>query len=988
YENGDSVHFENAEFLEFLAAKEILKKFNNPQKIHDLIYNKDWNCFHNSWYNTISYIALIDVAFLILLIDFICKKEIDQHEEILGFVLPQEGENLKSLGSINRSNIFDKIFKYYQETRTFINFYVSRSLADYITIRDLIKLEELKIDKDELLFSNVLTLIKDYSKKGEIEKANHSFWIEKFDTDFLLKHDHLRNYAELLTHFRDKIRLVKLLSRSWIKNDLFFFIVESIQSLDPNSESTIQLIFKARQKGSSYDAPRFDAITSREGIIHFLKYVIKSRQEISSYSLYDIRNEVLEYVEKVAENIERNYDHEIAKLIKLVIFNHPWYESYGVFYNLISKILVKYEPESVVEYVKLKGGDTTKYNYHFLREYSSFEYASEILDHLISNDLQDIAVGVFYNVLLTENPDKIKIDALAKQKLQINYKQIENNNQEIEKKNNASSLAAYNKFMLKIEPKQGEYMTDVFRYYHAWRKIIKPLVTDDNKAKIESLIYARFNTFNRGKYKIRREGNQFYYPGIMQEIDDSFHLIDDFNIDLSSYRNTMLKMLPYSHSFRPRDILGNLTNSEIKYLKDFYEKQDFDFWKIKLTSFLDVVKRTKSPYLVGILKELLLSEKIFDDYNTKDILRCLGMYKNESSFIKSFMDKSNNLKTKLLCAQLLVNTKEYGDKMDEWMFNYYQKNVGKINYEWDPTLITINKQVNRLTGKKWKHQFNVLFKKGLGLLKEGRISSGEDCLSTYRNFILNNLHLFSEKEVNKIFELASSASREIENYGGRRVLISFENEIKESYLKIGEKITLKKVHSYLTKLECTDEAKVYNAEDLKDLVLNAFDIEIVPWAKDSHKLLNKDLYSITKKDSQSKSPKRENETLIQKTIVPQQIYNTLLSNGFNNTDIVMSSESRLLNDNRIDFQISCGLVGKVLLEIKLSDNQELQSKNSIKNYKDKFLQYVDRTHSDFGIIAIFQVSKKNIKEPIVENLRKEYADCSNIYFKWVPLPDS
>jgi hypothetical protein len=117
------------------------------------------------------------------------------------------------------------------------------------------------------------------------------------------------------------------------------------------------------------------------------------------------------------------------------------------------------------------------------------------------------------------------------------------------------------------------------------------------------------------------------------------------------------------------------------------------------------------------------------------------------------------------------------------------------------------------------------------------------------------------------------------------------------------------------------------------------------------------------------------EDLIQKTLKIQ-LEHILHNNGIRQSDI--SREPQLLDDKRVDFKISYGFLGPVLIEIKTTSNTEIKNKKERNAYKPKLIQYINGYNAVFCYFLIFQVSKKYKFSTYKKELSKLYGDCEKL----------
>lgn len=123
-----------------------------------------------------------------------------------------------------------------------------------------------------------------------------------------------------------------------------------------------------------------------------------------------------------------------------------------------------------------------------------------------------------------------------------------------------------------------------------------------------------------------------------------------------------------------------------------------------------------------------------------------------------------------------------------------------------------------------------------------------------------------------------------------------------------------------------------------------------------------------------KEKNRNAEDFIQKTI-KYPIENALLKRGFRPSDLRIKREEQLLDDKRVDFTVSYGLVGQILIELKLDNNTDAKvTRKEGREYSKTLHQYIKGTNSDFGIFLIFNVDSEQPKfEKQMQDLIQHYS---------------
>ncbi len=102
----------------------------------------------------------------------------------------------------------------------------------------------------------------------------------------------------------------------------------------------------------------------------------------------------------------------------------------------------------------------------------------------------------------------------------------------------------------------------------------------------------------------------------------------------------------------------------------------------------------------------------------------------------------------------------------------------------------------------------------------------------------------------------------------------------------------------------------------------------------------------------------------------------MVKRGFRETDCSIVREEQLLDDNRLDFTVRYGLIGSIMIELKLGHQSEAKP---TRKYIEKLKHYMAGSNSDYGLFVIFNVKdeKNNFNKQMI-SLSKLYENLDNI----------
>jgi hypothetical protein len=186
----------------------------------------------------------------------------------------------------------------------------------------------------------------------------------------------------------------------------------------------------------------------------------------------------------------------------------------------------------------------------------------------------------------------------------------------------------------------------------------------------------------------------------------------------------------------------------------------------------------------------------------------------------------------------------------------------------------------------------------------------------------------------------------------------------EYMLYIGKPQSIAECIQKYNNLKETQYLDIATSVDLVELVKKVINEDMRRWVEDegAYKFIQE--------------ARKKQEDLIQKTIKTQ-FENGLLKRGLRNEcDIIR--EHQLLDGKRVDFLISYGFTGPVLIETKRLDNQEIVNHRKRRWYKKKLLQYIEATQSALGIFLIFRINDKYTLKDYLPKVKDVYKDDHNV----------
>lgn len=320
--NNTSIEFENTEFREYLAAKEITRLGNVEQVIFDLAVNPNLRDMYPSWYNTIKFLIDFQPSLLTKVIQFgkIKSGEIKSHD-YFRFIVNVQSDKISTNDKIE---IFLTVFEYYQTQAYWVDYDILSALTNYFSrplepvIKGYIEENQDFTDSYYVRVGNVLMLIYEVLKKG-ITSIDMDYWKHKVIELTEVDNDVIkRTSVKILGFFNDISLLQKVFDNI---NDSSRMVWESLidtcTKINPNDHFTIDCIITGVKRGYLFTKDNLSLVEESDSI----KYLLKCLIDDNKFMIRFIEDESIEDKQYsiIINNIKANWDTEIANLSEQLI---------------------------------------------------------------------------------------------------------------------------------------------------------------------------------------------------------------------------------------------------------------------------------------------------------------------------------------------------------------------------------------------------------------------------------------------------------------------------------------------------------------------------------------------------------------------------------------------------------------------------------------------------------------------------------------------
>lgn len=1004
------LEFENQDFLDYLASKELSRFEKIEQVFFDIAVEPHLKEVYTPWFYVMPFVLEQNPNMINIILDFLEKNSNKTLREKYFEVITNI--DTKNLNQKIKSRIFNFVFNYHTEHKQIIR---TKNLALYYIENEhyqkIIHLLEIyDIGADIISIINVINLLKEISKYNNLDIEKIDFIKSKFLYFLKLNRD---TYEILHSCILSAISSIMKNDFEWLKNNIYFIFEKGIDTqykfaktcykIAPNDKFSIDIYFKCDE---FYQKNKRDGYITIDSTLKYivnidnvdgLKYVLelfindieKNLNVVFKYSyLPNFGKQIKIFLFNIAKEVDI-----LLGLLKDLFFKYLlsrlyYDETKKNFFNSIFEMIAQKDEKYVFSILdKFCKLDKNKLFYfdniliHCLSDFFNIDNFEEINKKLIEIYKDDETLKNTYKHICSKInlDDNLKEYIISKCNLQISVLSTEKNAEknidlnyiceEWEKQIMNYSIYPFSLFKYYIKNKKNLELCINFKENKDRMISIAKKIISQNPLK-ESLVIKNDNNHFTLKQiiAIYSDAIEFLYKENIEFIKDEQNLIDNvfrylpFNIN-SEYEST-LKLAKNPSPEAIEDILDVYSGKREDDLRIYHPQNFIEFYKISKI-------KEAEPILIKMLNDdkidkyihKLIIHTLPKEVLSKDILNEYICEKNENDefyeliLMKLIYDfKDNEAFRKVL--SILVNRgmnivlpdkQEYlmGTKLDT--NTEFIRNFIKLDY-----LVEHDKS---------------FLKYAIKLRQEKKFLNAsyfEEIVKMHLNILLNK----------KSFEPIIEIEKFLQENNSEKYLHYFVNEfkgLKEIYLDslTKPKHIMEAIKAY-KKSKDNEYITVNSTYHLLEIVKDSISNEIKNWIEIEGAY--KHIGELSKKDTNTNA-----EEFIQKSI-KSQIELSLVKKGLRHTDIKIKREEQTLDDKRTDFTINYGFIGQVLLELKLSHNSESKpTRKDGKGYKEKLIKYIDATSSDYGLFIIFNTQENKIDfEKQIEKLIKLYENQENI----------
>jgi len=1019
---GDTIQFDNTEFQEYLAAKELLRMGQRSQILFDLIIEPNLKHIYKNWYDVLRYVIELDAEQVMPIVGLLKQKgEYLVADDFFTLVATVDNEKLDNK---DKTQIFDTMFEYFQKSYSYLDLIQARRVAEFYqpeNYKHYAVTNTVTSIYNERFFINQIHIVDHLLRTDKLTAVQKQYWKEQLKAGAQNQGfpQSQQNCLYALGNIEDLSVFEEMVSKfNFGDKELADAFIFSCSKVNANCQFTIDIIFENIRAGNGNTSSDFNNVTETKWLNYILTKLLEDEELLKLYVEGRNHHPYSDDYYVLLLNIEKSWSEvlqsKLKNLLNTLVHNSEieGHYSEGIIKQLIL-LLSRKEEDFVFELLHII---PEYFNYYSLERTFCQIIKVKHIDRLIAEadevqHILDIVEQVLQQIKRTpENPEKDEIYEAGRSYFPEKYSRWE----AMAKFNEENSgRSAYYRFVKELEPTPGKINFNVFSTFYKNINVMRSMVTG---VQIERLQFVLKNAFRNNDieksftYQIKKEGDKFPSSQSNYFIADyGFYLKVALELDLAeelkNYRRYFVQYMPFAHADDVEYILnylGKLDENDIQDLLRIVTDRSDNYLEYFPYSFIKIIGALKRTEFIPFLKAFISNAET-QDYIRKEAIECLGnsfadsnqvLYTYFQELFEKFNNEKNDELTKAANQYLISKFKDAAaiqwrfEEIKRKAFPFVRVYSDVVRYipDWEDeldSLMFLNSVID-LGDASLIPQFQDLLIFSFELRKKNDFIEYSDYLqrNVYQYYLtLKNIASYKYLKELKGFIAASSYKEESKSfkYHLRNLEIAYiekigaPNNIADSIKKYNE-LKLKRYQPILTSLELFHVIQEVIDEDIITF------IQKEGFYRPTEYFIGGRSRAAKATTSGRKAYAYINEDAIQKTIKIQ-IENGLLKREFRDADI--HREVQLYDDKRLDLLISYGFVGPVMVELKLLHNPEILVPQERVRYKSKIKQYLAGSYSEYGIYLVFKVKDNASHNAALNNLREEYKDIEALEVKLI-----
>lgn len=1010
-DNHDSLEFDNVEFQEYLAAKEITR-FPDPKlTAFSLAVEPTLNELHPSWFNALTFLVDMHGELVESIVEFSgIRGDTVVDEAFLNFL----GRiNMPSIPNKLRVPLFLDVFNYHQRLLQWLPLNLAASLAPLFdtSLETILRTQIADADKETearrfVPLGNIALLVGQLFKNtANIDREYWKQELVKFVSD---QNDNgvLQRYALHSLKFTGDPKVLSDLPGDLVTRDelLSRAFLALCTELDPETPRSLESFFEATLTGQIDARYGFYALRHPPALKSFLtKYIADPRFRLTFLEKASVFKEqdatIVEHISAVA-------DDELLLLSQQAIVASLQLDTAhdakrSQFVLSLGRMLKHAVPSFLTEIIDKILAANPQSGLFF-----ASEFFAAILDETdlpsfvkaMSVAEQDrIAFNVLQLIRASGKDGSEKIFEAGRALLPAQYNQWDEWQRSDRKQSeNAYNAQVLSEFRTLLEPTPGKYSPAVFAFYLQNTKSIEPSLTQRERDRFLDLLGGSvFNIIDPSNYPLTaveiQEGHATSYnvSGHIDVFGSALLAADRLGMDITKFRQRIINYIPFAYGDHLSAILRlcpKISVAELKAVIDTYIQRKSDLWRHQPGSFIYVVERHHIEAAVPVL-QMMARESQFPASTRIQAMTVAESLAPDKLFLQELANNGGSepqtANEGVIDASVGLLIAVHSDPAA------IRRRVSEVLTRATPFVSIsgvhpVSSLEEELTGGRgfasplfkvrvrgFEDDYLQLLDRAMELWPKGKE------FYPYSTYLWDIVYAYFDnlKEAGS-FEPLQILERKVaslKDSDGSNWLAAKMSKLRRSYLAfLGKPQNIAEAIQKYNIARVHDNKKIANSNDLVYQLREVIEKDLKHWIQ------SEGAYDMLLTGKLYKTKHQQFEKLLQKT-VKSQLESALMKRGFQ-VDVIR--EPQLLDDKRTDFLIRYGFAGPVVLEIKLTSNADMQTAKPQHSASFKSLKrYMEGYGASHGIFLVVD----NKRSKYLSEIKSAFQSIRNV---WVIVLDS
>ncbi len=1002
--NIDTIEFDNSEFQEYLAAKEISRMPDPNRAAFGFAVDPDVAEIYSTWFNTLTFLVDMQPDLLGQLVDFSGIRITDTFKIMDdGFLIFLSRVNPHSVLPDLRQELFTTTIGYHARAGQWLPGELTSALPGFFDPSLEAYLKSAAIEAEQKTGSarfvplgNIAYVVAYLLKDGA--QLDKPFWREKLLTYVADTNENgvLQRHALLaLEYFNDPTIIDELPGPATQDELVSQGFLSVYKEVNPDHPKSVDAFIRAQKHNDIHGRYGILALTKRDSLKTFLEAFVKDpdfrREFLDDSTIFNDKDQ------EIVDHIAAVLDDEIRELIKQALVagvDHHVAHSAGnsSFLMGLWKLMRTDNSDFVLEMVRrIKETPDAKNGLYWALPFFAAMLqegdVSKYIDEMLAIDEKWSAFSTMQNVkLLSKRSDAEKIYEAGRSKLPDDYKAWEERLKQPDNHTKERNEEMLKEFQKLLEPSPGQFSYGVFDFYNDHKDTLDPVISKDERNRLAELITGTiFKFIDPAKHELKitamHDSSKTYTTSSgIHAFGEALTTAKHLGIDIAPFRQHIIDFIPFAYTEALRvlfELVKNITPAEMVGVMNVYKLKQSDLWRHMPSSFVEAVEQFHVSEAASLLKEFV-KEPEWDAYVREHALKVADTLAPNSTFLKEidmlYKASANEKERKLsdIANALLITNHGDGDAI-RWRLGEIVRRATAFRRTPGLGVHGINdveeeihwgknfaKPLMDLKHAGYEDDYLKLLDQAMDVWSKG--IQYQDYASYMWGIVYSYFDNLKEKRSYAPLRLLEKKIAEMKNRDGANWLAARMMNLRRSYLAyLGKPRNVSEAVRRYNNARDLDDKKIITSDDFFQQLQSALDTDLRRWIE------GEGGYSLIIGENVLSGKRKQYERFIQRTLKVE-VDNIMRKRGF---EVDLLRETELLDGKKVDFWVKYGFVGPIVVEIKLTSNTDLKRTDLTKAESySSMKRYVEGFSATHGILLVIDnTNAKNIQK-IKESYQK------------------